>query len=99
MLSSRTERRLPSISIAAPARAAAPRGRHPAVRRHVRRLLQGVAILVVTTLVAMTVFLGAGIVGTPWYRLVSIDGGSMAPTIARGDLAVLAPAPNHIEPG
>ena len=47
----------------------------------------------------MTAFIGAGIVGTPWYRFVSIDGGSMSPTIARGDLGLIAPPPSQIEPG
>ena len=32
---------------------------------------------------------GFGIIGNPMYRVIKIDGGSMEPTIARGDLIVV----------
>ena len=48
---------------------------------------------------ALAVFIGAGIVGNPWYRIVTIEGGSMEPTISRGDLIMVAPAPSKVEPG
>ena len=47
----------------------------------------------------ITVFIGAGLAGTPWYRFVTIEGGSMAPAIARGDLILVTPAPAQVEPG
>ena len=48
---------------------------------------------------ALVVFIGAGIVGNPWYRMVTIEGGSMEPAISRGDLIVVTPAPSKVEPG
>ncbi len=49
--------------------------------------------------VALTVFIGAGILGNPWYHIVAIKGGSMEPTIMRGDLIIVTPPPETIEPG
>jgi signal peptidase I len=48
---------------------------------------------------AVVLFLAAGIVGTPWYHLVSIDGGSMEPALRRGDLVVVGPPPATVRPG
>ena len=49
---------------------------------------------------ALVAFVGAGIAGNPWYRLVTIEGGSMAPAISRGDLiVVVTPAPRRSMPG
>ncbi len=49
--------------------------------------------------IALSAFLAIGIVGNPWYRVVKVTGGSMAPTIERGDLIVVAPPPTKVEPG
>jgi signal peptidase I len=48
---------------------------------------------------ALAVFIAIGVVGNPWYHIVSIKGGSMAPTIERGDLILVTSAPARIEPG
>ena len=48
--------------------------------------------------VALAVLVALGLVGNPWYHIVSINGGSMAPTIGRGDLIVVTTAPARIEP-
>ena len=72
-----------------------PQAGYPRVRR-----LLGVALdTVLLAALPVILFLGFGMVGTPWYHVIKIDGGSMAPTIARGDLILMAPAPAHVEPG
>ncbi len=48
---------------------------------------------------AVALFLALGIAGNPWYHVVRIDGGSMAPTIGPGDLIVVSGPPAHIEVG
>ena len=57
-----------------------------------------VNLAIVVALVAI-VFVDFGITGNPWYRIVGITGGSMEPTIHRGDAIVVAPAPTKVEPG
>ncbi len=47
----------------------------------------------------LALLLAMGIVGTPWYRIVKIDGGSMAPTISRGSLILVAQPPAQVRPG
>jgi signal peptidase I len=77
------------------AAATSPQAGHPRVRR-----LLGVALdAVLLAALPVILFLGFGMVGTPWYHVIKIDGGSMAPTISRGDLILMAPAPTHVEPG
>ena len=76
-------------------RPATPLARHPRVGWLLGSLVEAALIAAL----ALAVFIGAGLVGNPWYRLVTIEGGSMAPTISRGDLIVVAPAPSKVEPG
>jgi signal peptidase I len=50
--------------------------------------------------VVFVVFIAYGtLVDNRWYKVVSIEGGSMAPTIASGDAIVLTRPPDRIEPG
>lgn len=49
--------------------------------------------------IALVLLLGFGILGNPWYQIVKIDGGSMAPTISNGELILVAPPPARVEPG
>jgi signal peptidase I len=55
------------------------------------------ALLIAT--IALLAFIALGLVGNPWYRVIGIDGGSMEPTLSRGDLIVVRSAPPTIEPG
>ena len=64
-----------------------------------RRSLGAVVDLALLATLALIVFIDGGILGNPWYRMVSITGGSMEPTIARGDLVVVGPVPSTVEPG
>ncbi|HYL41359.1 MAG TPA: signal peptidase I [Candidatus Binatus sp.] len=48
---------------------------------------------------AVVLFATGGILGNPWFRFVTIEGGSMQPAISRGDLIVVVPAPATIKPG
>ena len=63
------------------------------------RLLGAVVDVALLAALALIVFIDGGILGNPWYKMVSITGGSMEPTIARGDLVVVRPAPSTVEPG
>jgi signal peptidase len=47
----------------------------------------------------LVVFVGYGMLGNRWYHVIAIEGGSMEPTIARGDLIVVTPAPAAVQPG
>jgi signal peptidase I len=69
--------------------------RHP----RLERILGPVVETALLAAVALAAFIGAGIVGNPWYSILRIDGGSMEPTFALGDLIVVMPAPDTIEPG
>ena len=85
-------RRLEGRPVAAPD---LPPSRHPRVRWFLR-VAPGLALVAVLALLALV---DGGIFGTPWYRFVTVDGGSMAPTIGRGDLILVVPAPATVEPG
>ncbi|MHB8891845.1 MAG: signal peptidase I [Candidatus Limnocylindrales bacterium] len=68
----------------------------PRVVARLRGLALNTALVAVLALLALV---DGGIFGTPWYRFVSVEGGSMAPAIGRGDLILVAPAPARVEPG
>jgi signal peptidase I len=87
--------RFRGLTVAVRVRPATPLTRYPRVGRQFRAVVE-VALIAA---LALSVFIGAGIVGNPWYRMVTIEGGSMAPTILRGDLIVVRPAPSKVEPG
>ena len=95
MSGTRVWTRLSGPAVAAPDHPAMPSARHPRVQRLLRAMIDAALVAVL----AAILFIGAGLVGNPWYRLVTIEGGSMAPTILRGDLIVVAPAPSKVEPG
>jgi signal peptidase I len=72
-------------------------GADPAARaRRFSGAVLKVALLAAITFVA---FIGVGLAPNPWYRIVAIEGGSMEPTLSRGDLIVVRPAPPILEPG
>ena len=71
----------------------------PTGHPRIGRLLGAALDTVLLAALPVILFLGFGMVGTPWYHVIKIDGGSMAPTIARGDLILMARAPAHVEPG
>ena len=57
----------------------------PASQRGVARLrglALNIALVVALALVVLLALVDGGIVGTPWYRFVSVEGGSMARAIA-----------------
>jgi signal peptidase I len=88
-------RRLEGRPVAASDRPATPPARHP----RLGRLLRVASSLALVAVLALVALVDGGIVGTPWYRFVSVEGGSMAPAIGRGDLILVAPAPAKVEPG
>ena len=65
----------------------------------IRHLLAVVLDAVLLAALPLILFLGFGMVGNPWYHVIKVDGGSMTPTIGRGDLILMAPAPARVEPG
>ena len=81
-----------SLTVAVRARAATP----PGGRSRAGRLVRVVSFV---TLICLIAVIGIGMVANPWYRLVSVEGGSMEPAISRGDLIVVGPAPTKVEPG
>ena len=82
-------RRLDGSPVVASDGPTTPSARHP----RVRRLLRVASSLALVAVLALVALVDGGIVGTPWYRFVSLEGGSMAPAIGRGDLILVAPAP------
>jgi len=88
-------RRLAGRPVVAPDRPTTPPTRHS----RARRLLRVGSSLALVAVLALVALVDGGIAGTPWYRFVSVEGGSMAPAIARGDLILVAPAPAKVEPG
>ena len=66
---------------------------------HGRRLLTMALDAVLLLLLAAVLFVGHGQLPNAWYRVVVVAGGSMEPTLAPGDLMVVAPAPQVVEPG
>ncbi len=75
---------------------AAPARRRP---RHARRIAMAAFDVALIAALGITLFVGYGIVGNRWYHVVAIEGGSMEPTITRGDLIVVTPAPATVLPG
>jgi signal peptidase I len=71
----------------------------PASARVVARRVRLALAAALLGTVVFILLLGFGIVGNPWYHVVKIDGGSMAPTIARGELILVAPPPARVRPG
>ncbi len=51
-----------------------------------------------TLLVLMLIFLAYGSIGNRWYRVVTVEGDSMAPTLRIGDMMIVTPAPQEIKP-
>jgi signal peptidase I len=49
--------------------------------------------------IALTLFIGYGLVDNAWYRVLAVRGGSMEPTIGAGDMIVITRPPAHIETG
>jgi signal peptidase len=85
-----------SIAIAT-ARHIRQRGRHrkPPVTAKVIGRLTTVALLAILLLMLAIAY---GTVDNRWYRVLSIQGNSMAPTIETGDLTFIS-RPDHIEVG
>ncbi len=79
--------------------ATAETGTPRTTRSRVRRLAGFAFDALLVAALALTVFIGYGMIGNRWYHVVAIEGGSMEPTITRGDLIVVTPAPSKIEPG
>lgn len=48
---------------------------------------------------AFVVFVAGGTFGNRWYRIVALQGGSMSPTLQRGDALIVTPPPAVLEPG
>jgi signal peptidase I len=45
------------------------------------------------------VFIGYGLVDNRWYHVLTVEGGSMEPTIGWGDLIVITKPPEELKPG
>ena len=95
MISSQVRSRHRGQPVAASVYLATPQGRH----RPLGGLLSAAVEAALIAAVAFAVFICLGLVGNPWYRIVTIQGGSMAPAIPRGDLIVVTSAPSKVEPG
>ncbi len=65
----------------------------------VRRVVRVAFDAALVVALAFTVFVAYGIIGNRWYHVVGIEGGSMEPTITRGDLIVVTPLESAVEPG
>lgn len=60
------------------------------------KVLHKTSSAVFTLLVILLAFLAYGSVGNSWYRVVTVDGNSMSPTLWYGDLMVVTPPPEEI---
>jgi len=80
----------------APPTVEAPVARRASPLRLVVRTLGDLVLIIA---LGFALFLAYGLVGNRWYHVVAVEGGSMEPTITRGDLIVVTPAPRQIEPG
>lgn len=49
-------------------------------------------------LVILLVFLAYGSIDNRWYRVITVDGNSMSPTLWVGDMIVVTPPPAEIQP-
>jgi signal peptidase I len=65
----------------------------------IRRVIRIAVDLSLVTLVVAVGFIAYGMIGNRWYSVVAVQGGSMEPTIGRGDLIVVVPPPATLEPG
>ncbi len=64
-----------------------------------RRLLCRLAYTVLAVSVLFALFLGYGSIDNRWYRIVTVVGGSMEPTIWRGDMIVITRPPRQLGKG
>jgi signal peptidase I len=55
------------------------------------KLLRQVSSVSFTLLVILLVILGYGSMGNRWYRVVTVEGNSMSPTLWYGDLMIVTP--------
>jgi signal peptidase I len=60
------------------------------------KLLRKAISAISTLLVILLVFLAYGSLGNRWYRVVTVEGNSMSPTLWFGDLMVVTPPPEEI---
>jgi signal peptidase I len=49
-----------------------------------------------TLIILLSVFLAYGSINNRWYRVVTVEGNSMSPTLWYGDLMVVTPPPEEI---
>jgi signal peptidase len=61
--------------------------------------LDRVTTWVLTTMIVAVVLVGYGLTDNRWYRIVSVEGASMQPTIGQGDAIVLVRPPAVLEEG
>jgi signal peptidase I len=76
-----------------------PIGSPRASRSRLRRAFGFALDATLLIALAFTVFIAYGLVGNRWYHILAIEGGSMEPTITRGDLIVVTPLESEIRPG
>ena len=60
------------------------------------KILRKASSLIFTLLVILLVLLAYGSVNNRWYRVVTVEGNSMAPTLWYGDLMVVTPPSEEI---
>lgn len=60
------------------------------------KILQKAGSILSTTFIILLVFLAYGSVENRWYRVITIDGNSMSPTLWYGDLIVITPPRGNI---
>lgn len=65
----------------------------------VARVLQKSANVLLYAVVLLLVFVAYGSVPNRWYKVITIEGNSMSPTLKYGDLIIITRAPRSIEPG
>lgn len=73
-------------------------GKHLAAARTTTASERTVTGALVTALV-LVLALGYGLIDNRWYRVLSVEGGSMQPAIERGDAIVLVRPPQRLEVG
>lgn len=61
-------------------------------------ILRKLPSVILALLMLLLVFLAYGSIGNRWYRVITVQGDSMAPTLRIGDMMVVTPAPAKIEP-
>jgi signal peptidase I len=60
------------------------------------KLLGKVSSTIITLLVLLLVFLAYGSINNRWYRVVTVEGNSMSPTLLYGDMIVVTPVTEEI---